>query len=117
MDKVFIKRLKVKTIIGVNQWERKLKRTLYVDLTFFWDNQAAGKSDAIELALDYAKITNKVTSFAERSRFELLEAFAEQLVKILSKEFHIPEIHLRLTKPGAIANDSLVGIEIRRKYT
>ena len=88
MDKVFIKGLEVEGIIGIFQWEREVKQVISVDIEMEFDNKKAAKSDSIEDALNYKKVGKRVTAFIQKSKFQLVESLAENIAKIILKEFH-----------------------------
>ena len=114
MDKVFINNLQVETIIGIFSWEREVKQVVSVDLVMDFDNKKAAKSDDIEDALDYKKIGKRVTNYVERSRFKLVERLAEQIAKLVLKEFPVSSLTVSVTKPGALRGSESVGISITR---
>ena len=114
MDRVFIEGLEVDTVIGAYDWERGIRQCLRLDLRFAWDNRPAAAGDDLSLALDYASVTARIQAFAEQASYELVETFAERLAQVLMHEFQIPWLQLKLTKPGAIAAASGVGVEIER---
>jgi len=114
VDKVFIDGLEVDTVIGAYDWERGIRQCLRVDLSLGWDNRPAAAGDDLSLALDYAAVTARVQAFAQEAEFILVETFAERLAQTLLSEFQIPWLRLKLTKPGAVAAASGVGVEIER---
>jgi dihydroneopterin aldolase len=114
MDKVFIKNLQVETIIGIFNWEREVRQVVSIDLVMEFDNKIAAKSDDIEDALDYKKIGKKVSSYVERSKFKLVERLAEQIAKLVLKEFPVSSLTVSVTKPGALRGSESVGISITR---
>ena len=114
MDKVFIKNLQVETIIGIFNWEREVRQVVSIDLVMEFDNKIAAKSDDIEDALDYKKIGKKVSSYVERSKFKLVERLAEQIAKLVLKEFPVSSVTISVTKPGALRGSESVGISITR---
>ena len=114
MDKVFIKNLQVETIIGIFNWEREVRQVVSIDLEMEFDNKVAAKSDDIENALDYKKIGKRVSSYVERSKFKLVERLAEQIAKLVLKEFPVSSLTISVTKPGALRGSESVGISITR---
>ena len=114
MDKVLINNLQVETIIGIFSWEREVRQVVSVDLVMDFDNKKAAKSDDIEDALDYKKIGKRVTNYVERSRFKLVERLAEQIAKLVLKEFPVSSLTVSVTKPGALRGSESVGISITR---
>ena len=114
MDKVFIKNLQVETVIGIFNWEREVRQVVSIDLAMEFDNKKAAKSDDIEDALDYKKIGKRVSSYVKRSKFKLVERLAEQIAKLILKEFPVSSLTVSVTKPGALRGSESVGISITR---
>ena len=114
MDKVLIKNLQVETVIGIFNWEREVRQVVSIDLAMEFDNKKAAKSDDIEDALDYKKIGKRVSSYVERSKFKLVERLAEQIAKLVLKEFPVSSLTISVTKPGALRGSESVGISITR---
>lgn len=114
MDMVFIEGLEVDTVIGVYDWERKIRQCLCLDLQFAWDNSLPAANDDLSLALDYATVSARIQQFAEGAQFQLVETFAERLAALLMSEFGIRWLRLKLTKPGAVPAARGVGVEIER---
>ncbi len=114
MDKVLIKNLQVETIIGIFNWEREVRQVVSIDLEMEFDNKVAAKSDDIEDALDYKKIGKRVSRYVERSKFKLVERLAEQISKLVLKEFPVSSLTISVTKPGALRGSESVGISITR---
>lgn len=114
MDIVFIRELRVDTVIGIYNWERRVRQTVVLDLEMATNNQAAAATDRIEDALDYAAISRRLLSFIEDSEFQLIETLAEQVASIVLNEFSVPWLRLRLCKPGAVPEARDVGVLIER---
>jgi dihydroneopterin aldolase len=114
MDIVFIRELRADAVIGVNDWERGIRQSVVLDLEMAGDNPRAASSDRIDDALDYAAISTRVLSFIEGSEFQLIEALAEQIAALIMREFHVPWLRLRLSKPGAVPQAKDVGVLIER---
>ncbi len=114
MDKVFIDGLEIETIIGIYDWEREIKQIVRIDLVMAWDNKPAANSEDIELALNYKDVSKRLISFISGSEFLLVETMAEAIAQILLKEFNIPWLELKLSKPGAIRGARAVGVMIER---
>jgi len=78
-DKVFINGLRAETVIGVYDWERKIRQPLLVDLELATDVAKAAETDSIEHALDYATISNRVVQEVEASSHQLIETLGGAL--------------------------------------
>ncbi len=113
MDITCIKDLPVETIIGVHAWERKVKQTLLLDLDMAWDNRPAGATDQLEQALDYEAVTARISAFVEQSSYELIEAVAENVARIVLQEFGVPWLRLGVKKTPANGG-SIVRVVIER---
>ena len=82
MDLVFIEDLRIETVIGIYDWERKIRQTVALDLDMAFDNRKPAASDRIEDTLDYKKIAKRLIAFVESSHFELVETLAERCTEI-----------------------------------
>lgn len=114
MDTIFISELKIDTIIGIYDWERKIRQTVTLDLELAVDINRAAYSGKVEFTLDYHAISTRLITFVEQSEFQLLESLAEQIWELLRREFHVPWMRLRLGKPGAVPQADCVGLIIER---
>lgn len=114
MDIVFIRELKIQTVIGVFEWERAIRQTVVLDLEMASDVARAAATDQLEDALDYKAVTSRVVQFVEDSSFQLVETLAESIATILRDEFGVPWLRLRVSKPGAIHGSKDVGVLIER---
>lgn len=116
MDKVFIEQLSVITTIGVYDWEQEIKQKLVLDLEMAHNNRPAGKSDDVNDALDYSQVSQAVIEHIQNGRFLLVERVAEEVAELIMQRFSVPWIKIRLTKPGAVAQASGVGVVIERGH-
>jgi dihydroneopterin aldolase len=114
MDKVFIQGLNIQTTIGFYPWEKEIKQTLVIDLTMGWHTAKAAENDELAKTLDYADISEKISTFANENPVDLLETLAERLAAYLMTTYNIPWLKLAIGKPGAVHNAATVGVEIER---
>lgn len=114
MDIVYIRELKIDTIIGIYDWERQVKQTISLDLEMATDIHKAALSDSIEDTLDYKAVSKRLISFISESEFQLVETMAEKCANIVLIEFSVPWLRLRLSKPGAVRGAKDVGVVIER---
>jgi dihydroneopterin aldolase len=114
MDIIFIRELRIDTVIGVYDWERQVRQTVVLDLEMATDITRAAGDDALEHTLDYAAISKRLLVFIGSSEFELIETMAEQVANLVMVEFQVPWLRLRLCKPGAVAQARDVGVLIER---
>lgn len=114
MDIVFIHDLQIETVIGIYDWERKIRQTVSLDLEMAADVAKAAASDDIDDALSYKSVAKRLIDFVERSEYELVETLAEQVCRIVRDEFGVPWVRLTLHKPGAVRGSKSVGVVIER---
>lgn len=114
MDIVYIRDLRIKTIIGIYDWEREQEQMVSVNLDMGADISKAAASDSIDDALDYKAVAKRLIEFVEGSKFLLVETMAERICEIVIKEFNVPWVRLRLGKPGAVTGSRDVGVVIER---
>jgi dihydroneopterin aldolase len=114
MDIVFLHDLKVDCVIGIFDWERRIRQTLHIDLDMAADVRRAAASDAIQDTLDYKAVAKRVLDFAGNSRFQLVETLAEKIAGIVLAEFQVPWVRVRINKQGAVRNADGVGVVIER---
>ncbi len=114
MDIVFIHDLKIETVIGIYDWERKIRQTISFDIEMATDITKAAESDDIEDTLSYKSVAKRLIEFVETSEYELVEALAERICAIIIDEFSVPWVKLTLHKPGAVRGSKSVGVIIER---
>ncbi|MDC2972035.1 dihydroneopterin aldolase [Gammaproteobacteria bacterium] len=113
-DVMYIKDLRVQTIIGLYDWERKVRQEVSIDIDIFFDNKAASVKDSVNDTIDYKKITKAVISHVEKSSFKLQESLAESIAVLIKRDHPNNLIRIRVSKPGALRNAKDVGIIIER---
>ncbi len=114
MDIVFIRELQVETVIGIYDWERKIRQVISIDLDMATDIKKASNSDNIEDTLNYKAVAKRLISFITESEYELVETLAEKICEIVLTEFNVPWVRLTLHKPGAVSGSRSVGVMIER---
>ncbi len=114
MDKIFLRELKVDAIIGIWDWERKIRQTIIIDLEMSADIAKAAATDDINDTLDYKGVAKRVQEFVADSSFQLVETLAERIAGIVRDEFGVAWVRVVVHKPGAIRGSRDVGIDIER---
>jgi dihydroneopterin aldolase len=115
MDKVFISGLEVLCTIGAYEWEKSIRQKLVFDLDMDFDNRPVGATDDLNLALNYAAVAERVTQLVQCESAELVETMAERVAALILREFGVPRVRVRVTKPTAVASARGVGVEIVRE--
>lgn len=114
MDTIFINDLRIDTVVGIYEWERKIRQTVILDIEMATDISAAAQSDNIEDTLNYKAVAKRLIEFVESSEFELVETLVEHCARIIREEFAVPWVRIRLNKTGALRGARDVGIIIER---
>lgn len=115
MDRIFLTDLRVETIVGIWDWERKIKQTVSIDLEMAANIEKAAAADSIDDTLNYKLVAKRVQQFVSESSFKLVETLAEKIAEIVLTEFDVPWVEVRVSKPGAIRGARDVGVQIRRE--
>jgi len=113
-DIIYIKDLRVQTIIGIFGWEREVRQEVSIDLEMTFDCKRASKTDSIEDTIDYKEISKGIIKFVEESEFQLQETLAEGIAALVKNEFKVNSLKLRVSKPGALRHAVDVGVIIHR---
>ena len=114
MDIVFIRDLRIETVIGIYDWEREIRQTVSLDLEMGADIRKSAETDSIDDTLDYKAVAKRLIQFVGDSEFQLVETLAERVADIVLNEFNVPQVKLRLSKPGAVTGSQDVGVIIER---
>lgn len=114
MDIIFLRELKIETLIGVYEWEKRVPQTLQFDLDIALPDSRACQTDNIKDALNYADIVRRIQSELASRHFSLLEALAEHIAQILLNDFKAPWVRISIAKLNAIRGSRMVGVCIER---
>ena len=114
-DRVFIEGLEIEALIGIYDWERRIRQPLVFDLEMAFDNRRPAASDAIADTLDYKAVSKRLIEFVSGSGFGLVETLAERCAELVLREFDVAHVRLKLSKPGAVRGARAVGVIIERR--
>lgn len=114
MDIVYLHNLRVDTVIGVWEWERRIRQTLILDIDLGTDISRAGETDAIEDTVDYKAVSDRVMDFTRASEFQLIETLATRLANLILEEFDVSWVRLKINKQGVVRNVRDIGVVIER---
>lgn len=115
MDTIFLSDMRVDTVVGIWDWERKIRQTVSIDLEMAADIKKAAASDMIDDTLNYKAVAKRVQQFVADSEYQLVETLAEKIAEVVLGEFDVPWIQVRVNKMGAIRGAKDVGVLIRRQ--
>ena len=114
MDIVFLRDLRIETVIGIYDWERNIKQTVVLDLEMASDVRKAAATERIEDALNYKAVAKRLIQFVGESNFQLVETLAERCAGIILNEFNVSWVRLSVNKIGAVTGARDVGVRIER---
>ena len=106
--------MRVETVIGVYDWERRIRQPVVIDLEMGTDIAPAAASDDVADALDYKAVSKRVQQFVGESSFFLVETLTERIAALVLDEFQVSWVRVRLNKVGALRGAAGVGIVIER---
>jgi FolB domain-containing protein len=114
MDKVIIKDILARGIIGVNDWEREKPQDILINIVIYTDIHEQAVQDSILDGIDYSIVTKRVIQHTETARRYTVEALAEDIAKICLEYPKVIKTTVRVEKPGAVRFSQSVGVEIER---
>jgi FolB domain-containing protein len=114
MDKTFIENLRIRCIIGVNEWERTTVQEIQVSVEVLSDTRKAALSDNIADCIDYAQLSQKIRDLAIGARRFTVEALAEDIAKLCLATPGVRKVSVRVEKPGAVSDADTIGVQIER---
>ena len=115
MDTIFLSGLTTECIIGIWDWERRVRQKVVVDIEMAADIRRAAATDSIDDTLDYKRVSKRLLQFIGDSQFQLVETLTERIAEIVVREFDVTWVRVRLNKQGAIRGARDVGIQIERR--
>jgi len=114
MDRIYIRDLQLRCIIGVYEEERRERQDVIIGLTLSGDFSAAGRSDDLADAVDYKVMKKKVIQLVEASQFRLIETMAERIAQTCLENPKVQQVTVTVDKPGALRFARSVAFEITR---
>jgi FolB domain-containing protein len=114
MDKVVIKNILARGIIGIRDWERVHPQDILINIDIYTEVREQGAPDNIAECIDYSKVTKKVILHAETAKRFTVEALAEDIAQICLEDPRVLKTTVRVEKPGAVRFSESVGVEIER---
>jgi len=113
-DHIFIRDLAIRCIIGVDEYERREKQEVMVQITLDVDLRRAGRTDDLADSVDYSSLKKQILQATENSRFRLIEALAQCIADECLKQSKIECVRVAVEKPCALRFARTVGVEIVR---
>lgn len=115
MDRILIRDLALRCVIGVTAEERREKQDIVINITLEADLRKAGLSDDLADTVDYKAFKKKVLALVEGPPFLLVEALAERIAALGLEDPRVERVTVTVEKPGALRFARSVGVEIVRE--
>lgn len=115
MDRIFIKDLLARCIIGVNEEERREKQDVVIGVEISADLAKPCASDKFEDAIDYRALKKRIIAAVEPSEYFLVEALAERIARVCLETPGVEEVRITVEKPSALRYAKSVGVDITRR--
>ncbi len=114
LDKIIIKNLVARGIIGINDWERETPQEILINIVVYTDIHKAAETDDITHSVNYRTLAKKAQHHAETAARLSVEALAEDIARLCLEEPNAVKVRVRVEKPGAVRFAESVGVEIER---
>ncbi len=97
-----IDNLRLRTIVGIFEWEQKIKQDIIINLEIEFDGSKAIENDDIEHTVDYKTLTKEIIEKVESTKFQLIEKIAGDVTNIIMRNRKVLRSKVRIDKPGAL---------------
>lgn len=114
MDKIIIKNLRARGIIGLNDWEREKPQDILINIEIDAELHKAGETDDISYSVNYRTLAKKALTIAETAGKLTVEALAHEIAHMALEEERAVRVRVRVEKPGAVRFADSVGVEVVR---
>jgi D-erythro-7,8-dihydroneopterin triphosphate epimerase len=110
-----IKNLRIKTIIGVQEWERNQHQEVVLNIAIDFDAAAAARSDSLADTVDYKALKRRIIEHVEQSRAQLVERLAAEVLDIIMSDAKVAAARLEIDKPHALRFADSVSVTAERR--
>ena len=114
MDRIVIRDLQARCIIGIRDEERREKQDVTINVGLYSDLRTAGRTDRMEDTIDYSAIKKQILAMVENSKFFLIEALAQAVADICLRHSKVSRVRVQVEKPSALRFARSVGVRIVR---
>ncbi len=115
LDKVFIRDLLVRGILGINPEERVKRQDILINVTMWADTRPAAQSDDIADAVNYRTVAKAIIDHIETGEPYLVERLVQEIADIcFATAVGVQAVEVSVEKPGALRFARTVGVSIFR---
>ena len=112
MATIRITNLRLRTVIGANDWERDIKQDVVLNITITFDAKKSRATDSLEDTIDYKSLSKAIIQQVESSSYYLLERLADAVLEIIMNDNRVQTATVRIDKPGALRFADSVSLEL-----
>ncbi len=107
-----ITELRLRTIVGFNEWERKEKQDVIINVSLEFDPSSAVQSDRVEDSVDYTLVKKRIITLVEKSDFFLLEKLTHEVLREVLSVPGVLGATIRIDKPHALRFAKSASVEM-----
>ncbi|BAW95948.1 dihydroneopterin aldolase [[Synechococcus] sp. NIES-970] len=115
LDKIYIRDLLLRCIIGIFPEEREKKQDVVINVVMWADLTKAGQTDDINDTVDYKRITKAILAAIEPSSYGLIEKMAQVVADICFTDALVEKVEVTIDKPGALRFAKASAVTIYRE--
>lgn len=115
MDLIFIRDLRITTIVGDYARERTNPQPITFDIEYAIPGTEVYESDKLVNTINYAAVCVYIQRECDTHHFKLLERMADYLARGIITEFGTPYVKLAVAKLGIIKGVKQVGVMVERR--
>ena len=110
---ISIKNLRTRTIVGVNESERRHSREVVINVEMELDAAAAAESDDINDTVNNEAVRKRILQELKGAKYFLLEALADRVLRIVLAAPKVTRATVEVEKPGALRSADSVSVTCR----
>lgn len=114
LDKIYIRDLLLRCIVGIYPDERENKQDVIINIEMCCDLRAAAASDRIEDTVNYKSVKKEIIALVENSGYLLIERMAGEIATLCLAHDGVRQVKVTVDKPGALRFARSVAVEIIR---
>ena len=115
MGKITISDLPLAVTVGVYPSEREIRQKILMNVDFELDLSKAAVSDELYDTVNYAEIEDRIVQLAEESSYQLLEALAGAVCRLVLGYDMVQQVTVRIEKPLAAKRARAIVVEHTEK--
>ncbi len=115
--KITIENLRLRTIIGINDWERETRQDVVINVELELAAGTVFNRDAIDETVDYKQLNKRIIEEVERSSFYLIEKLGDHLLTVVMEDRRVRRARVRVAKPGALRFTDSVSVDCSAERT